>query len=147
MATRLHPKLSARNYGPFLVLKQVGPVAFGLQLPETARIHPVFHVSQLKKAVGTHQVEKDLPEGLQGRTSNWFPEKILDNRWGPIPGKEDARPQVLIQWKDKGVEAATWEDVTTIQQQFPDFNLEDKVAQPEGSNDRILKVYVRRNKN
>jgi len=147
MPTRLHPKLSARYYGPFLVLKQVGPVAFGLQLPETARIHPVFHVSQLKKAVGTHQVEKDLPEGLQGRTSNWFPEKILDNRWGPIPGKEDARPQVLIQWKDKGVETATWEDVTTIQQQFPDFNLEDKVAQPEGSNDRILKVYVRRNKN
>jgi len=27
--------------------------------------------------------------------------------------------------KDKGVEAATWEDVTTIQQQFLDFNLED----------------------
>jgi len=49
---------------PFVVLRQVGPVAFGLQLPDTVRIHPVFHVSQLKKAVGTHQVEKDLPEEL-----------------------------------------------------------------------------------
>jgi len=147
MPTRLHPKLSTRYYGPFLVLKQVGPVAFGLQFPDTARIHPVFHVSRLKKAVGTHQVEKDLPEELQGRTSNWFPKKILDNRLGPLPGTEDARPQVLIQWKDKGVEATSWEDVTTIQQQFPDFNLEDKVVQPGGSNDRVLKVYVRRNKN
>lgn len=53
MPTRLHPKLSAHYFGPFIVLKQVGQVAFHLQLAETARIHTVFHVSQLKLAVGT----------------------------------------------------------------------------------------------
>lgn len=45
MPIRLHPKLAAKYYGPCLVNKQVGAVAFQLQLPEGARIHPVFHAS------------------------------------------------------------------------------------------------------
>lgn len=61
MATRLHLKLASSYYGPFEVVKQVGSVAFKLQLPETMRIHPIFHVSQLKLVVGTQQVEKELP--------------------------------------------------------------------------------------
>lgn len=48
MPTRLHPKLFARYYGPFQVTNKVRPVAFRVQLPEIARIHPIFHVSQLK---------------------------------------------------------------------------------------------------
>lgn len=63
MPTRLHPKLSARFYGPYLVLKQVRAVAFQLKLPEGARIHPVFHASQLKLAVGNNPVEANLPTG------------------------------------------------------------------------------------
>ncbi|BAT84457.1 hypothetical protein VIGAN_04184000 [Vigna angularis var. angularis] len=65
MLVRLHPKLSARYYGPFRVIQKVGEVAFRLLLPETARIHPVFHVSQLKLAIGARKVEKDLPTDLQ----------------------------------------------------------------------------------
>jgi len=34
--------------------------------------------------------------------------------------------QVLVQWEDDAVEVATWEDVTNIQEQFPEFHLEDK---------------------
>lgn len=37
--TRISPKLSPRFYGPFLITTR----------PPEARIHPVFHVSQLKK--------------------------------------------------------------------------------------------------
>lgn len=47
MPVRLHPKLSARYFGPFQVIQQVGSVAFKLLLLEAARIHPVFHSSQL----------------------------------------------------------------------------------------------------
>lgn len=65
MPSRLHPKLAARYFGPFKVIQQVGEVAFKLQLPETARIHSVFHVSQSKKAAGTRNVEKELPSDLQ----------------------------------------------------------------------------------
>lgn len=52
MHARLHLKLVPRYYGPFQVLKQVGPVGFQLQLLEIARIYPVFNVSQLKPACG-----------------------------------------------------------------------------------------------
>ncbi|KOM32921.1 hypothetical protein LR48_Vigan01g247700 [Vigna angularis] len=45
MLTTLHLKLCSRYYGSFKVVKQVGPVAFKLQLPDPARILPVFHVS------------------------------------------------------------------------------------------------------
>jgi len=31
-----------------------------------------------------------------------------------------------------GYDTVTWEDVKTIQEQFPKFNLEDKVALSEG---------------
>jgi len=39
MQTKLHPKLSARYYGPFLVVASVGTVAYRLQFPEQVRIH------------------------------------------------------------------------------------------------------------
>jgi len=40
MPTKLHPKLSSRYYGPFLVEAKVGVVAFKLQLPESTLMHP-----------------------------------------------------------------------------------------------------------
>ncbi|KOM31261.1 hypothetical protein LR48_Vigan01g081600 [Vigna angularis] len=144
MPTRLHPKLSARYYGPFEVLQQIGKVAFRLQLPEAARIHPIFHVSQLKKAVGEKKVEKELPAELQADGPMFRPAKVLDRRTRQL-GAEDI-PQVLIEWQEGGQESATWEDEVTIQEQYPEFNLGDKVVRGEGSNVRELIVYRRRGK-
>ncbi|BAT84631.1 hypothetical protein VIGAN_04205800, partial [Vigna angularis var. angularis] len=107
MPARIHSKLSARYYGSFKVLKQVGPVAFRLKLPETTKIHPVFHVSQLKLAVGTQQVEKELPSELQGEGPSFWPVKVLDNRHQQ--SDEGRVTQVLIEWQEGGREGATWE--------------------------------------
>ena len=41
-------KLLPRGIGPFRIVKNMGNVAYKLELLETLKIHPVFHVSLLK---------------------------------------------------------------------------------------------------
>ena len=62
VAPRAHHKLIFKFYGPFLVLERIGSSAYRLKLPPGRKIHPVLHVSQLKKALGPNcQVQTDLP--------------------------------------------------------------------------------------
>ncbi|WMV49524.1 hypothetical protein MTR67_042909 [Solanum verrucosum] len=46
-------KLSPRYIGPYRISKRVGNVAYELELPqELVAVHPVFHISILKKCIG-----------------------------------------------------------------------------------------------
>ena len=41
-------KLQRRYIGPFQILQKISTVAYKLELPESWRMHPVFHISLLE---------------------------------------------------------------------------------------------------
>ncbi|WMV59189.1 hypothetical protein MTR67_052574 [Solanum verrucosum] len=46
-------KLSPRYIGPYRISKRIGNIAYELELPqELAIVHPMFHISMLKKWMG-----------------------------------------------------------------------------------------------
>ncbi|KAJ1269984.1 hypothetical protein BS78_06G020100 [Paspalum vaginatum] len=108
LAPRANQKLSFKYFGPFKVIGKVGSVAYRLQLPESSHIHPVFHVSQLKKAVLPNQsVSSTLPSALL----EWpVPEQILQRR--SVSTGTSSRVQVLVQWSHAPPSMATWEDLS-----------------------------------
>jgi hypothetical protein len=127
VVTRINAKLAARYYGPYPVVERVGAVAYRLKLPEGSKVHPVFHVSLLKKAVGQYHEEQDLPDNLAGEQVELYePAAILATR--KIQQHGEMVKQVLVHWSGKSAEEATWEDLTLFKSQFPSFNLEDKVV-------------------
>ncbi|KZV35963.1 peroxidase 64 [Dorcoceras hygrometricum] len=127
VCSRIFQKLAPKYFGPFEVIKRVGKVAYQLQLPEGSRVHPVFHVSQLKKVVGKHGQEKGVPVGLeQDLGFSYEPLKILAHRQKKQAGT--MIQQVLVQWKGKPAAEATWEEEADFRAQFPDTSLEDKAS-------------------
>ncbi|MCI20367.1 hypothetical protein A2U01_0041529, partial [Trifolium medium] len=115
---RINQKLAARFYGPFKILTKVGEVAYKLQLPEGSRIHPVFHVSLLKKAIGNYEVQGELPKDLEVSDElDMYPEQVMGSRVTIKEGK--SVHQSLIKWKHKSLDDITWEDNDFLAGQFP----------------------------
>jgi hypothetical protein len=109
-------KLSFRFYGPYEVEEKVGDVAYKLKLPATSMIHPVIHVSQLKKSIAKHTpVIKDLPVEAPALQ---VPEHILARRVRRLGATN--RKEVLVRWSGLTDSLATWENLQALQRRFPD---------------------------
>jgi hypothetical protein len=140
VVSRINAKLAARYYGPYPVVERIGAVAYKVKLPAGSRVHPVFHVSLLKKAVGSYQEEETLPDGLDGEGGLLYePETVLAHRMVQEHGEEVS--QVLVKWKGQSAEEATWEDTIVMQSQYPKLDLEDKVEIPGGSIVRTVNTH------
>ncbi|KAA0048104.1 reverse transcriptase [Cucumis melo var. makuwa] len=87
-------KLSAKYFGPYKILERIVPVAYKLELPEGALIHPVFHVSQLKKLVGEHtDVQPTLQQLDESFVWKTHPVEALDYRQTKV-----GECEVMIRW-------------------------------------------------
>ena len=102
-------------------MEKIGQVAYKVGLLEGSKIHPVFHVSQLKQHVGHEVVQSVLPvldeDGLIA--------KALKNILARHMSKQCNRAvtEVLVQWTNGYPEDATWEKLPQLQQSFPDFDI------------------------
>ena len=132
VAFRRSIKLAPRYFGPYQVLAKVGEVAYKLALPAGSQIHDVFHVSRLRKCLGSVvPVSQELPPVSVTSTILPQPELVLDHR---VICKGQYRPkkEVLIKWKGAAVEDATWENLWRFMKTYPDFILGDKDTLREG---------------
>ncbi|KAH0663643.1 hypothetical protein KY285_028630 [Solanum tuberosum] len=114
-------KLAAMFFGPFQIIARVGSVAYTLDFPPNAKVHPTFHISQLKKKLGDHTASVVLPlvRSDDGHVL-LAPEAILDRRLIKRHGKP--LTQLLIKWFNTVEEDSTWEDYQSFIQQFPSFH-------------------------
>ncbi|PLW44362.1 hypothetical protein PCASD_04496 [Puccinia coronata f. sp. avenae] len=107
LTTRPIPKLGHKWLGPFPIASRISRSTYKLTLPlSMARIHPVFHVSMLRKHA-TDTVEdrsrKETDPIIVDRETEWEVKEILDCR------KIGKRREYLVSWKGFGPEANSWE--------------------------------------
>jgi hypothetical protein len=91
----------------------VGQVAYQLALPSQSKLQPVFHVSCLKKVIGTRcKIQTNLP-GLAKEGSIWLqPKAVLDQHEHCLCQR--TIKEVLVHWKDTTPTDATWEPATIL---------------------------------
>lgn len=78
--------------------RNIGDVTYMLKLPSTLKVYLVFHVSQLKKAIGSYSVETDLPADLEVELDeSGEPEKVLASLEVVKAGRNGK--QWLVQWR------------------------------------------------
>ncbi|KAF3658656.1 hypothetical protein FXO37_14318 [Capsicum annuum] len=109
----IHTSYSAEDYAN-LYVKDL--VAYEFELPsDLALVHPVFHVSLLKKCIGDPAVVIPI-EGIDVQISHSYEEvqvKTLDHQVRRLRNKEVSLVKVL--WRNQSVEGATWEEEEDMQ--------------------------------
>ncbi|WMV24954.1 hypothetical protein MTR67_018339 [Solanum verrucosum] len=113
-------KLSPRYIGPYKIIRRVGQVVYELELPqELSTVHPVFHVSMLRKYIGdlsriTHTDDVHVTEDLNYEE---VPIAILDRQVKKLRNKEVASVKVL--WRNQQVEEVTSEAEEAMKSKYP----------------------------
>ncbi|WMV32436.1 hypothetical protein MTR67_025821 [Solanum verrucosum] len=102
------------------ISKRIGNVTYELELPqELTAVHPVFHISMLKKCMGDPSLiipTEDI--GIKDNLSyDEILVQILDRQVRKFRTKEVASVKVL--WRNQFVEEATWEAEEDMKKIYP----------------------------
>ena len=87
-----------------------------------SRIHPVFHVSLFKEKLGSKvSAQLRLPLHMEDQDELRIrPQAVLDRR------TRQNKTQILVHWQGSSATDATWEDLNSVVNQFPQYTLADK---------------------
>ncbi|XP_019176159.1 PREDICTED: uncharacterized protein LOC109171563 [Ipomoea nil] len=118
---RISQKLAPRYFGPFTIVRKLSTVSYKLALPATAKVHPIFHVSQLRSVAGMYPVLLSFP-GISIDEQGYIPQDVLAIH------EQSGNTQVLVQWEGQPKDDTTWVDIADFRGQFPNSNLVDKVV-------------------
>ena len=106
LKTNYHKKMAPKREGPFKVLEALGPVTYRLELPDSWKIHNVFHATLLRPYIENevygNNYPRPLPELLEGEEV-YRVETILKHR------RRGRGYQYYIKWEGYPVSEATWE--------------------------------------
>ena len=112
-------KLSPKFLGPYQILRRIGPVAYELAMPpQLANLHPVFHVSQLRKYVfdPSHVLEAEDVQVKEDLRVEVQPVAIEDRRVKECKGR--AANLVKVIW-DRRAGDSTWELEEDMRNAYP----------------------------
>jgi hypothetical protein len=112
-------KLLPKFVGPFKIKKVVSSVAYELDLPVTMKIHPVFHVSKLRKYVPSdpemfptrQHVIRPPPDMVDGQ-EEFEVEEIVDKRIRRTRRNQVA--EYLVKWRGYPTSDNTWEPLSNL---------------------------------
>jgi hypothetical protein len=108
-------KLDWKRLGPFSIESKISPTAYRLRLPDGWRMHPVFHVSKLRRYT-PDEFRRPIPRvTLLVRGENWTPAEILDSRL------RNGTLEYFVRWKDQATSRDTWELEERIRRDAPDL--------------------------
>ncbi|XP_075108936.1 uncharacterized protein LOC107823107 [Nicotiana tabacum] len=102
------------------IVQRIGRVAYKLDLPpELEAIHPVFHISMLRKFLGDPSCISPIEdiEVSENLSYEEIPVAILDRQIRKLRTKEVASVKVL--WRSNNVEEMTWEAEEDMKSRYP----------------------------
>ncbi|XP_052623591.1 uncharacterized protein LOC128128868, partial [Lactuca sativa] len=113
-------KLNPRYIGPFEIVARIGPVAYRLQLPaELNGVHPVFHVSNLKKCLSDETLVIPLDE-IEINENLLFVEEPIEIMDREVKRTKQSRiPIVKVRWNAKRGREFMWEREDQMKQKYP----------------------------
>ena len=113
-------KLAPRYIGPFEIRSKVSEVAYRLMLPpELSWIHPVFHVSILRKYISdpSHVLQPQTVGLSEDLTYEEYPVVIVDRQIRQLRTNEI--PMVKVLWSNHTVEDCMWEIEAAMRDSCP----------------------------
>lgn len=115
-------RLTPRFAGPFKVIQKIGSLAYKLELPDHVKVHPIFHVSLLKKYVSNpnHVLQETFKLRDDG-SLKIEPEVVLDRRVKNLRSRNIV--EVLVKWDMYPIEDASWVDLDVLESEYPSFQL------------------------